>query len=47
MPAEKPASLEKVLWQSREWEIGLAIVGMALFAIAISFVSIGFSAIIG
>ena len=35
-PAEKPASLEKALWrQSRELEIGLAIVGMILFALGI------------
>lgn len=35
-PAEKPASLEKALWrQSRELEIGLAIVGMTLFALGI------------
>jgi hypothetical protein len=47
VPAEKPASLDKVLWQSREWEIGLAIAGMILFAIAISSLSIGLSAITG
>jgi hypothetical protein len=35
-PLEKPASLEKALWrQSRELEIGLAIVGMILFALGI------------
>lgn len=35
-PAEKPASLEKAMWrQSREWEIGLAIIGMVFFAIGI------------
>ena len=50
-PLQKPASLEKALWQprwqSREWEIGLAIVGMILFALGISSLSIGFSAITG
>jgi hypothetical protein len=44
---QKPASLEKALWQSREWEIGIAVIGMILFALAISSVSIGFSAITG
>ena len=35
-PAEKPATLEKALWrQSQEWEIGLAIVGMIIFALGI------------
>ena len=35
-PAEKPATLDKALWrQSQEWEIGLAIVGMVLFALGI------------
>ena len=46
-PPEKPASLDKAMWQSREWEIGIAIVGMILFALAINVVSIGFSAITG
>ena len=37
VPAEKPASLDKVLWRrSREWEIGLAIAGIVLFALAIN-----------
>ena len=36
VPAEKPASLEKALWQSREWEIGLAFAGITLFALGIS-----------
>ena len=45
--SQKPASLERALWQSREWEIGLAVVGMILFALAISSLSIGFSAITG
>jgi hypothetical protein len=36
-PVEKPASLDKVLWRrSREWEIGLAIAGIVLFALAIN-----------
>jgi len=48
VPAEKPQSLEKVLWRpTREWEIGLAIVGMILFGLAIDAVTIGFSAITG
>lgn len=47
MPAQKPASLDKAMWQSREWEIGLAIVGIILFALAINAISIGFSAITG
>lgn len=47
LPAEKPASLDKAMWQSREWEIGLAIVGMILFALAINAISIGISAITG
>ena len=34
-PLEKPASLEKALWQSREWEIGLAFAGITMFALAI------------
>jgi hypothetical protein len=35
-PAEKPVSLEKALWRSsREWEIGIAIAGMVLFALGI------------
>jgi len=41
-------SLERALWRpSREWEIGLAIVGMILFGLAIDAVTIGFSAITG
>lgn len=47
MPAQKPTSLDKAMWQSREWEIGLAIVGIILFALAINAISIGFSAITG
>ena len=47
VPPEKPATLDKAMWQSREWEIGLAIVGIILFALAINAVSIGFSAITG
>jgi hypothetical protein len=48
VPAEKPQSLEKALWRpTREWEIGLAIVGMILFGLAIDAVTIGFSAITG
>lgn len=47
VPGEKPASLDKAMWQSREWEIGLAIVGIILFALAINAISIGFSAITG
>jgi hypothetical protein len=36
-PPEKPQSLEKALWhRSREWEIGLAIAGIVLFALAIN-----------
>jgi hypothetical protein len=46
-PAQKPASLDKALWQSREWEIGFAVVGIILFALAINAVAIGFSAITG
>lgn len=35
-PVEKPSSLDKALWrQSREWEIGLAIIGIIFFAIGI------------
>ena len=35
-PLEKPATLDKALWrQSQEWEIGLAIAGMILFALGI------------
>ena len=35
-PPEKPASLDKALWhQSQQWEIGLAILGMVLFALGI------------
>ena len=48
VPVEKPQSLEKALWRpTREWEIGLAIVGMILFGLAIDAVTIGFSAITG
>jgi hypothetical protein len=32
-------------WQSREWEIRFAVIGIILFALAINFVSVGFSAI--
>lgn len=36
-PPEKPVSLDKALWRrSREWEIGLAIAGIVLFALAIN-----------
>ena len=35
-PLEKPASLDKAMWQSREWEIGLAFAGITLFALGIS-----------
>ena len=39
-PPEKPASLQKAMWQSRwqsrEWEIGLALVGITLFALGIT-----------
>ena len=36
VPAEKPVTLEKALWRSsREWELGLAIAGMILFALGI------------
>lgn len=48
VPAEKPVSLDRALWRpSREWEIGLAILGMVLFGLAINAVTIGFSAITG
>ena len=47
MPPQKPASLDKAMWQSREWEIGLAVVGIILFALAINAISIGLSAITG
>lgn len=47
VPAQKPASLDKAMWQSREWEIGLAVAGIILFALAINAISIGFSAITG
>jgi hypothetical protein len=47
VPPEKPASLDKAMWQSREWEIGLAVVGIILFALAINAISIGLSAITG
>lgn len=47
VPPEKPASLDRAMWQSREWEIGLAIVGIVLFALAINAISIGLSAITG
>lgn len=46
VPAEKPASLEKALWRSsREWEIGFAIIGMILFALAIDAAWVGISAV--
>jgi hypothetical protein len=36
-PADKPLSLVgKVDWNSREWEIRLALIGMVLFALALS-----------
>jgi hypothetical protein len=36
-PADKPLSLvAKVDWNSREWEIRLALIGIVLFAIALS-----------
>lgn len=47
VPPQKPASLDKAMWQSREWEIGLAVVGIFLFALAINAISIGLSAITG
>ncbi|WP_341633231.1 hypothetical protein [Sphingomonas agri] len=47
VPPQKPASLDKAMWQSREWEIGLAVVGIILFALAINAISIGLSAITG
>ena len=48
VPEEKPSSLDKVLWRpSREWEIGLALIGMLLFGLAIDALTIGLSAITG
>ena len=34
-PQEKPASLEKALWRSSDWEIRLAIAGIVVFALGI------------
>jgi hypothetical protein len=34
-PPEKPASLDKALWRSSEWEIRLAIAGIIVFALGI------------
>ena len=46
-PLEKPASLDKALWrQSQEWEIGLAIAGMVLFALGIDAVTYLFAGFI-
>ena len=45
-PPEKPQSLEKALWRpTREWEIGIAIAGIILFALAINAAWVGISAI--
>jgi hypothetical protein len=45
-PPERPLSLEKALWrQSHGWEIGLAIAGMILFALAIDVAWVGISAV--
>lgn len=47
VPAEKPASLDKALWrQSQQWEIGLAIAGMILFALGIDAASYLFAGLI-
>jgi hypothetical protein len=36
VPVEKPARLKGVYFASSEWEIGLAIAGIVLFALAIN-----------
>jgi hypothetical protein len=36
VPTEKPARLKGVYFASSEWEIGLAIAGIVLFALAIN-----------
>ena len=38
---------KELRWQSSEWEIKLALIGIALFALAINIVVLGFSAITG
>ena len=44
---QKPASLDKALWrQSQEWEIGIAILGMILFALGIDAASYLFAGFI-
>jgi len=46
-PGDKPLTLlGKIDWHSREWEIGLGIAGIVLFALAIDAVTVGFSAIV-
>lgn len=45
-PANQTVILGKRIdWQSREWEIGLGIAGMILFALAINALSLGIGAI--
>ena len=43
---DKPVSLANLQARSREWEIGLAIAGMMLFAIAINALWFGINAFI-
>ena len=48
VPVEKPQSLEKALWRpTREWEIGLAIVGITIFAVGISAMVIDLGVLVG
>ena len=44
--ADKPRTVARnAWWESREWEIRLAIVGIILFALSLTFLSVGFSEI--
>ena len=43
--SEKPQSLvNKVYFQSREWEVGLAILGMVVFAVALEVIWVAVTA---
>lgn len=44
--SDKPHTLVKLEARSREWEIGLAIVGMILFALALNAIWFGVNAFI-
>jgi endonuclease YncB( thermonuclease family) len=46
-PVASQSVVRKVRWHSREWEIGVAVIGITLFALAIFVVTVGFSAITG